>query len=240
MYSDMSMRIRCSSESNRNVASALHSSVLPTPVGPRNRNDPYGRFGIRQPRARAADRVRDEAHRLVLADHALVQPLFHLDQLLALALHHLRHRDAGGARHHLGDFLGADLRAQQPRLSHSASPRTPPSSAAPRAAAACRTAAPRACRTGPCAAARPSARRSFSISSLMCWLPCTCAFSAFHSSSRSEYSFSSFLISSSIRANRLLRGLVLLLPARPRARCAAGSGGARGGPSTRAWSRSPS
>ena len=27
--------------------------------------------------------------------------------------------------------------------------------------------------------------RSFSISSLMCWLPWTCAFSAFHSSSRS-------------------------------------------------------
>ena len=45
-----------------------------------------------------------------------MQPLFHLDQLLALALHHLRHRDAGHARHHFGDLFGADLRAQQLRL----------------------------------------------------------------------------------------------------------------------------
>ena len=39
-----------------------------------------------------------------------------LQQLVALALHHLGHRDAGGARHHLGDFLRADLGAQQPGL----------------------------------------------------------------------------------------------------------------------------
>jgi hypothetical protein len=39
--------------------------------------------------------------------------LFHLQQLLALALHHLGHRDAGGARDDFGDLLGADLRAQQ-------------------------------------------------------------------------------------------------------------------------------
>ena len=43
------MRIRWSSESNRNAASALHSSVLPTPVGPRNRKLPYGRFGSDRP-----------------------------------------------------------------------------------------------------------------------------------------------------------------------------------------------
>src|SRR3989344_2174526 len=49
MNSDMSMRIRCSSESNMNSASALHSSVLPTPVGPRNRNEPYGRCGSPRP-----------------------------------------------------------------------------------------------------------------------------------------------------------------------------------------------
>ena len=49
MNSLMSMRIRCSSESNMNSASALHSSVLPTPVGPRNRNEPIGRFGSCKP-----------------------------------------------------------------------------------------------------------------------------------------------------------------------------------------------
>ncbi len=49
MNSLMSTRIRCSSLSNRNIASALHSSVLPTPVGPRNRNEPVGRFGSDRP-----------------------------------------------------------------------------------------------------------------------------------------------------------------------------------------------
>jgi hypothetical protein len=45
-----------------------------------------------------------------------VQLLFHLDQLVALALHHFRHRDPGRARHHLGDLLRADLGAQQLRF----------------------------------------------------------------------------------------------------------------------------
>ena len=35
--------------SNRKVASALHSSVLPTPVGPRNMKEPYGRPGSPRP-----------------------------------------------------------------------------------------------------------------------------------------------------------------------------------------------
>jgi hypothetical protein len=42
MYSDMSMRTMAFSLSNRNEASCLHSSVLPTPVGPKNRNEPSG------------------------------------------------------------------------------------------------------------------------------------------------------------------------------------------------------
>jgi hypothetical protein len=37
---------------------------------------------ILQSGARAANGVRDRGHGLVLADHALVQPLFHLDELL--------------------------------------------------------------------------------------------------------------------------------------------------------------
>ena len=52
------------------TASALVSSVLPTPVGPRNRNEPMGRFGSCKPGARAAHRVGDGAHRFVLADDA--------------------------------------------------------------------------------------------------------------------------------------------------------------------------
>src|SRR6267142_2021044 len=49
MYSDMSMRTIALSSSNRNSASAFVSSVLPTPVGPRNRNEPIGRFGSCSP-----------------------------------------------------------------------------------------------------------------------------------------------------------------------------------------------
>ncbi|MCY1187506.1 hypothetical protein D9M73_284960 [compost metagenome] len=45
----MSIRTMASSVSNRNSASALHSSVLPTPVGPRKRNEPLGRFGSARP-----------------------------------------------------------------------------------------------------------------------------------------------------------------------------------------------
>lgn len=44
MYSDMSRRMRLSSLSNRASARALASSVLPTPVGPRNRKLPMGLF----------------------------------------------------------------------------------------------------------------------------------------------------------------------------------------------------
>ena len=49
MYSLMSMRIIARSSSNRNSARARASSVLPTPVGPRKRNEPIGRFGSERP-----------------------------------------------------------------------------------------------------------------------------------------------------------------------------------------------
>ena len=45
----MSMRTIARSSSNRKSASDLASSVLPTPVGPRNRNDPVGRSGSEMP-----------------------------------------------------------------------------------------------------------------------------------------------------------------------------------------------
>ena len=49
MYSVISMRIRFFSSSKRASARALASSVLPTPVGPRNRKDPMGRSGSWMP-----------------------------------------------------------------------------------------------------------------------------------------------------------------------------------------------
>jgi hypothetical protein len=45
----MSMRTIARSSSNRNSANAFASSVLPTPVGPRNMNEPVGRFGSATP-----------------------------------------------------------------------------------------------------------------------------------------------------------------------------------------------
>ena len=57
----MSMRTIARSSSNRNSASALASSVLPTPVGPRNRNEPVGRSGSEMPGPGPAHRV---GHRL--------------------------------------------------------------------------------------------------------------------------------------------------------------------------------
>src|SRR3972149_5307571 len=84
MYSDMSMRIIAASSSNRNSASA-----------------------------RAPDRVRDRDHRFGLANDALLELVFHVQELLALAGQHLLDRNAGPARHDLGDFLLADRLGHQ-------------------------------------------------------------------------------------------------------------------------------
>ena len=109
MYSDMSMRTIARSSSNRNSASARASSVLPTPVGPRNRNEPIGRFGIREPGTRTPDRVRDRDDRLVLTDDALVQMLFEPHELRHLAFHEARDGNAGPLGDDLGDVFLVDL-----------------------------------------------------------------------------------------------------------------------------------
>mmetsp|Transcript_33093 Transcript_33093/g.78491 ORF Transcript_33093/g.78491 Transcript_33093/m.78491 type:complete len:207 (+) Transcript_33093:803-1423(+) len=49
MYSDMSSRTICFSSSKSSAATALASSVLPTPVGPRNRKAPVGWCGRPSP-----------------------------------------------------------------------------------------------------------------------------------------------------------------------------------------------
>ena len=41
--------IRSSSLPNKAFANVFDSSVLPTPVGPKNKNDPIGRFGLLRP-----------------------------------------------------------------------------------------------------------------------------------------------------------------------------------------------
>ena len=49
MYSDISTRIMASSLPNTASASAFDTSVLPTPVGPKNRNEPIGFLGSFKP-----------------------------------------------------------------------------------------------------------------------------------------------------------------------------------------------
>ena len=56
MYSLISIRIIASSDPNIASAKALANSVLPTPVGPKNINEPIGRVGSDKPlRARRMD-----------------------------------------------------------------------------------------------------------------------------------------------------------------------------------------
>ena len=168
--------------------------------------------GSGRPARRASGGSRSETarDRLVLADHALVQLVFHLQQLVALAL-------AASSR------PGCRSTATRPRRSP---PRRPCCAAA---AVSCISAWPAIfelrvpssgirpycssdmrCRS-PARRAVSISRRARSSSSLTCAAPCTAAFSAFQISSRSAYSRSSSSISSSISAEALLRGLVRLL-----------------------------
>src|SRR4026209_2048511 len=112
----MSSRTMTSSLPKSASASVRASSVFPTPVGPRKRKLPSGRFGSASPaRARgaarpeapaaparaaapgrrrgsgepgagAADGLRDGLDRLVLADDPLVEPLLELQEPVALLL----------------------------------------------------------------------------------------------------------------------------------------------------------
>ena len=66
-------------------------------------NEPDGRLGSLRP-ARA-DRLRHGLDRVVLTDDALVQLLFHAEELGGLFLGELVDRDAGPEREHFGDRL---------------------------------------------------------------------------------------------------------------------------------------
>ncbi len=71
---------------------------------------------VLQAGARAAHRVRHHLQRLVLADDALAQLLFHVQQLFLLAFHHFGDRDARPLRDQLGDLFGADFFRHQRAL----------------------------------------------------------------------------------------------------------------------------
>ena len=79
-------------------------------------NEPIGRRGSLMPERARMIGVGDELDRLVLADDPLVQDLVEAQQLLPLALLQPADRDAGPARHDLGDLVLGDDLAQQPVL----------------------------------------------------------------------------------------------------------------------------
>ena len=79
-------------------------------------NEPIGRFGSCSPARARRTAFATACDGLVLADHALVQPLLHVEQLLALALEHPCDRDARPLRDDLGDLLGVDFLRQQRAL----------------------------------------------------------------------------------------------------------------------------
>ncbi|MNF70775.1 hypothetical protein D3C84_526990 [compost metagenome] len=72
-----------------------------------------GPVRVGQAGAGAAHGVGDRDHCLVLADHPLVQVIFHAQQLLALAFEHLRHWNSGPLGDDFGDLFIGDLVAQQ-------------------------------------------------------------------------------------------------------------------------------
>ena len=73
MNSDISIRTIALSSSNRYSATALVSSVLPTPVGPRNRNEPKRAVLVIQTCSRTAHGIGYGFHRRSLTDHALAE-----------------------------------------------------------------------------------------------------------------------------------------------------------------------
>ena len=61
----------------------------------------------------APDRVTHRADGLFLANDALVDPLFHVDELLDLTFYQSLDRDTGPLADHLGDIVGVDLLFQE-------------------------------------------------------------------------------------------------------------------------------
>ena len=109
MYSDMSRRTMAFSSSNRNSARARASSVLPTPVGPRNKKRADRPIRIAQARAAAANRVRYSLERRLLADDTLAQPLFHVNELFDFAFEQPADGNASPLADDFGDLFLADF-----------------------------------------------------------------------------------------------------------------------------------
>ena len=204
MNSDISMRTIASSVSNRNPASALQSSVLPTPVGPRNRKLPFGRLGSESParerrtaldtavtasswpttRACSASSMRSSLSRSPSSILDTGMPV-HLETTSATS------SSVTLLRSSLVSTWADSSASWAVCTFFSRSGITPYCSSDMRL----RSPARRAC---------SMSTRACSSSALYCWAPCRAAFSAFQISSRSAYSFSSAPMSSCSLSSRFL------------------------------------
>ena len=108
-YSLMSMRTRAFSSSNRYSASALASSVLPTPVGPEEQERAGRPVGVGDAGPGAAHGLADRANRRLLPDEPLAELALEMQQLLGLALVEPRDRDARPRGDDGGDVLVGHL-----------------------------------------------------------------------------------------------------------------------------------
>ena len=201
----MSIRIKWSSLSNKKPASALHNSVLPTPVGPKNKKLPYGRPGSPKPereRRIASDTNRTASSCPTTRSCNLVSIVSNLPRSPCIIL------DTGipvarlttsaissaptSVRSILFLVCGEDASLFEACFNCASSAGSFPYC---NSETFCHS---------PLRVASSMSNLTFSIASLICEEPCTCAFSAFQTSSKSAYSLSSLIISSSIKSKRFL------------------------------------
>ena len=97
MYSDISIRISAFSSPNIASASALLSSVLPTPVRAEEQERTDRALRVTQADTAAADGLGNRGDGFALADDALVQRILEVQQALTLVLGQLSDRNAGPA-----------------------------------------------------------------------------------------------------------------------------------------------
>ena len=191
--SDISNRTIASSLSNMKFARALQSSVFPTPVGPRNRKEPLGRLGSDRP-ARERRTALETAFSASSCPTTLsrrassMRDSFSLSPSIILDTGIPVQRDTTSAISSSVTLLRSST-VSVVSVSCACSSCFSNAGSRPYCSSDIRVRSP---------ARRAPSRSSLTCSKslLICAAPCTEAFSAFHISSRSENSRSTFSISS--------------------------------------------
>ena len=109
MYSDMSRRMMARSSSNKKFRESTREFRLSHACRAEKEERANRAIRIAQAGAVAANRVRDARKRRILADHALAQPLFHVDQLLDFAFEQTADGNSGPLADDLRDLFLADF-----------------------------------------------------------------------------------------------------------------------------------